>query len=262
MMTRAVVGKQRIIPVLLKDAELPPFLAARVYVDFRNADGPVYFERVDELVRALKGERRGPPPRDGGPLKPPPGSGFRPEGKIATGLRIGDGQAVLSGEDGEVRAPILGLDASLEQMLWEQQRALQRAATLRDAGAGSIDPVLGKLGARLADAFLPTEIANALDAELSRAVQNNSSLELGLEIVDEALTDLPWEAFSLPSKSALVLHPRLDRYRRIPEQGPSPSISIPGPLRILVAIGSPEAQNARGELLDMEKELEIILDAI
>jgi CHAT domain-containing protein len=32
-------------------------------------------------------------------------------------------------------------------------------------------------------------------------------------------------------------------------------------LRILVAIGSPEAQNARGELLDMEAELQRILDA-
>jgi hypothetical protein len=34
---------------LLKDAELPPFLAARVYLDFRTADGPVYLERVEEL---------------------------------------------------------------------------------------------------------------------------------------------------------------------------------------------------------------------
>ena len=44
-------------------------------------------------------------------------------------------------------------------------------------------------------------------------------------------------------------------------QGPAPAISIPGPLRILVAIGSPDAQNARGELLDMESELQRILDA-
>jgi tetratricopeptide (TPR) repeat protein len=262
MMTRAVAGQQRVIPVLLKDAELPPFLAARVYVDFRNADGPVYFQRVEELVRALKGERRGPPPRDGGPLKPPPGTGFRPEGKIAAGLRIGDGEAVLSGGGGEVRAPISGLGASLEQVLWEQQRALRRATALRDTEVGTIDPVLGKLGARLADAFLPTDIATALDAEVSRAVQNNASLELALELLDEAFADLPWEALHLSSGKALALHPRLDLYRRVLEQGPSPSISIPGPLRILVAIGSPESQNARGELLDMEKELQIILNAI
>jgi hypothetical protein len=40
MLTRAVAGKQRLIPVVLKDAEMPPMMAARVWVDFRNADGP------------------------------------------------------------------------------------------------------------------------------------------------------------------------------------------------------------------------------
>ncbi|WP_250287599.1 toll/interleukin-1 receptor domain-containing protein [Frankia sp. CiP1_Cm_nod2] len=40
MLTRAVAGRQRLIPVLLRDAELPPFLAARVYVDFRQAHPP------------------------------------------------------------------------------------------------------------------------------------------------------------------------------------------------------------------------------
>ncbi len=39
----------------------------------------------------------------------------------------------------------------------------------------------------------------------------------------------------------------------------SPALPISGPLRILVAIGSPEEQNARGELLDMEREF---LDAV
>jgi len=33
MMQRAVAGKQLLIPLLFKDAELPPFLATRVYVD-------------------------------------------------------------------------------------------------------------------------------------------------------------------------------------------------------------------------------------
>jgi hypothetical protein len=60
MMTRAVEGKQRLIPVLLKDAEMPPLLASRVWIDFRNADGPDYLARVRELVRALNGERLGP----------------------------------------------------------------------------------------------------------------------------------------------------------------------------------------------------------
>jgi TIR domain len=86
MWTRAVAGQQRLIPVLLKDAEMPPTLASRVWVDFRNTDGPAYQARVDELVRALKGERKGPPGR-GGTTQSPPETGFRAEGSIPLTLR-------------------------------------------------------------------------------------------------------------------------------------------------------------------------------
>jgi hypothetical protein len=60
MLTRAVAGQQRLIPVLFGESELPPFLASRVWVDFRHADGPEYDRRVTQLVAALRGER---PPR-------------------------------------------------------------------------------------------------------------------------------------------------------------------------------------------------------
>jgi TIR domain len=39
MMTRAVAGGFKVVPVLLVDAELPPLLASRIYVDLRQADG-------------------------------------------------------------------------------------------------------------------------------------------------------------------------------------------------------------------------------
>jgi len=62
MMTRAIAGKQRLIPVLLDDVKLPPLLASRVWIDFRGADGPEYDRKLAELVRALRGEKpRGPP---------------------------------------------------------------------------------------------------------------------------------------------------------------------------------------------------------
>src|SRR5437660_3592161 len=79
MLTWAVAGQQRLIPVLLGEGELPPFLASRVWVDFRHADGPEYDRRVSQLVTALRGERLPRPSRD--ELRaPPPESGFRPEG--------------------------------------------------------------------------------------------------------------------------------------------------------------------------------------
>jgi hypothetical protein len=72
LMGRAIERGQRLIPVLLKDAEMPPLLASRIWIDFRNADGPDdYLARVGELVRTLKGERVGPPPRTGKLNLPP-----------------------------------------------------------------------------------------------------------------------------------------------------------------------------------------------
>jgi hypothetical protein len=65
MVSRAVEGKQRLIPVLLGDVEVPPFAASRLWVDFRGADGPEYRRRVGQLVAALRGERPQRPPRDG-----------------------------------------------------------------------------------------------------------------------------------------------------------------------------------------------------
>lgn len=74
MLTRAVAGRQRLVPVLLGEAELPPFIASRVWVDFRGAAGPVYEQRFEELARALRGERAPRPPRDGRVVLPPDSS--------------------------------------------------------------------------------------------------------------------------------------------------------------------------------------------
>jgi TIR domain len=60
MVDRAVAGKQRLIPVLLGDVEVPPFAATRLWVDFRGMDGPEYERRVRQLVAALRGERHHP----------------------------------------------------------------------------------------------------------------------------------------------------------------------------------------------------------
>jgi TIR domain len=97
MMTRAVAGKQNLIPVLYKDAEMPPFMASRLWVDFRNAAGPDYHIRLHDLVRALKGERPRPPQRTG-ELQPPPGSVFKAVGTRALLLSIDQERTTLSGD--------------------------------------------------------------------------------------------------------------------------------------------------------------------
>jgi TIR domain len=63
MVDRAVANKQRLIPVLLGDVEVPPFAAIRLWIDFRGVDDSEYERRVQRLVAALRGERPQRPPR-------------------------------------------------------------------------------------------------------------------------------------------------------------------------------------------------------
>jgi tetratricopeptide (TPR) repeat protein len=260
MMTRAIEGKQRLIPVLLKDAEMPPLLASRVWVDFRNADGPDYLARVSGLVRALKGER-GPPPR-----KLPPGSGFAAVGTRAGRLSISRERTSFTVDGVDVVSdtpPHANLDVG--DIIWRLQRGRGHWGIPRDGVEGGsryagLESALQEAGTRLAEAFLPAAVASALGGAVAEAERLNSTLQLALDIADP-LADLPWETLRLPQTGVLALHPRIELYRQIDIGGLAPSLAIPGPLRILVAIGSPEAQNARGELLHMEAELQRILDA-
>jgi hypothetical protein len=153
----------------------------------------------------------------------------------------------------------------IDDLNWRLQRARGGFGTLRDAGHtgpryADLESALQEAGTRLADAFLPAVVTSALTKAVAEAERLNSPLELALDIVDP-LADLPWETLRLPQAGPLALHPRVELYRHIDIGGSAPALAIPGPPRILVAIGSPEAQNARGELLDMEAELQRILDA-
>jgi hypothetical protein len=104
MLTRAVAGAQRLIPVLLKDADLPPFLASRVYVDFRETHDPAtYTAKVGALVAALRGERPPRPVADGA-VRPPPGQVYRAEGPRTVTVRISGDTVTLTGADGTVTA--------------------------------------------------------------------------------------------------------------------------------------------------------------
>jgi hypothetical protein len=63
LLTRAVVHRLRLIPVLCTDADVPPLLATYSWVDLRGKTGEAYAESLARLVRALRGERPGPPAR-------------------------------------------------------------------------------------------------------------------------------------------------------------------------------------------------------
>lgn len=65
LLTRSVELGQRLIPVVIADAVLPPMLASRLWVDLRGKSGPAYQEALESIARAIRGERPGPPPRRG-----------------------------------------------------------------------------------------------------------------------------------------------------------------------------------------------------
>ena len=97
----------------------------------------------------------------------------------------------------------------------------------------------------------------------------NEVLELGLEVADPGLADLPWEALQVPEASGevaqaggspLVLHRNVALYRLVGGLGTTPAHQVRGPLRLLVAIASPETGDA--ELLDYEAELARIVAAV
>jgi hypothetical protein len=280
LLTRAVEKKLRLIPVLFVDAELPAFLATRAWIDLRTADGPEYERKIRELIAALKGEKLGPPPRQDGEILPKPGTAFRAEGALQGRLRIGSSAVAYIDKDGATVAqnPPKGLSDRTKFSLWNLDRArhghLPEDAQLhRDAGAaGTVAPpsalhaLLLEIGDALTREFLEGAAGEALRREVQEAEKLGFYLELGLEIED-ALADLPWETLRPPAADGiagqpLAIHPNVRLFRATTGLGSIPALPIPGPLRILVAIGSPEEQNARGELLDMERELSRILDAV
>ena len=277
MMTRAVEGGQRLIPVLLGDAEMPPLLASRVWIDFRTADGPEYEQRVRELADTLKGTAPARP-APGGALQPPPGTGFRGEGVVRCRLRIGRDAVVFADGKEETQHEPRGLTAGGEDRLWQLERARRRGPaeiehTTRDepnrAGAipASLHQHLLEVGAALTAGFLQGSAGDALRARLAEVERTNATLELSLEIPDPLLAALPWETLRLPTAEGadgepLALHRCVHLHRHVEVEGPTPALSIPRPLRILVAIGSPESQSEHGELLDYERELARILEAV
>jgi len=280
MMNRAVEGKQRLIPVLLADAEMPPLLASRIWIDFRNAFGPEYERNFAKLVRTLKWERPDRPERNGR-ISLPTDDPFRPEGPIYRTLQISKDKVSFLGGVKEASHQPRGLQFEDEQRIYELKIIREKSfseddysprseAALDGSKTQMDDATYGKLleaGSALTNSFLFGEAGSALQQAIKDASALNASLKLALEIIDDDLADLPWETLRIPEGDGqlgdpLALHSKIQFYRSVSGLGAAPAVQIPGPLRILVAIGSPEAQNRRGELLDMERETERILDAV
>ncbi len=161
MATRAVEKGFRLIPVLLADAEMPAFLASRVWIDFRDAYGPEYEKKIKELERVLKGRRRERPSRNIGiiPPIPPKGDGFQPEGPIHRTLRIGKERVkFVGGKPSHCPRVIRQED---ENRLYELEQLGHGDMVYREKGGDSasgtlqkVERIIGCAGASLTRAHL------------------------------------------------------------------------------------------------------------
>jgi tetratricopeptide (TPR) repeat protein len=263
---------RRLIPVLYADAELPVFLANRLWVDFRGAGttGPQYETRLGELVRALKGLPAADRPARDGTVELPGGAGgevVRPAGALRAELRLSAAEVSLTaGAD-----PVSQVPRGLRRSTLDAVRAVEwrRAHPDPAAAPGDDDAALAEVGRRLSEDFLTGPAGATLAARVAEATGLNDVLELGLEVAGPTLTDLPWEALQAPEASGeivgaggspLVLHRNVALYRLIGGLGAAPAHKVRGPLRLLVAIASPET--AEAELLDYEAELARIVAAV
>ena len=176
-------------------------------------------------------------------------------------LEIGETDVRLTGAGIDVSAKHGGLRPGLVNAVYDVRRARAGAGVSRAAArAEDVAPgafALDAAGRLLAESFLPAPVASALKAELARAELAHQAVRLGVAC-PEALAGLPWEALPDPRSSRpLALVSLVNVHRRAPASPPAP---VPGPLRILVAIASPDSGG--GAVLDYERELRNVLAAV
>ncbi|GAA4250248.1 CHAT domain-containing protein [Dactylosporangium darangshiense] len=178
-------------------------------------------------------------------------------------LTVSDATVRLTGADVDVSAPHGGVRPGLSNAL--QDVRLERirrggVAVVRDvepeAGGAPGLVSLRRAGELLAESFLPAPVAEALRRLLQRATRDFLALRIGVDA--PGLAALPWEALRDPvSAQPLALHPHVVVYRC--SRATAPAL-LAGPLRIVVAIASPDVGG--GPLLDYEHELRAVLAAV
>ncbi len=177
-------------------------------------------------------------------------------------LTVDATQVRLTGGDIDVRADHGDVSPGLANAVDETRRARANAGARREiaddirAQPGTV--ALDRAGRLLTRSFLPDPVAAALAGRLDRAEAAHQPLRLGIACAEARFERLPWEALADPrTEGPLALRPLVGIHRRVAAAG-TPA-AVPGPLRILVAIASPDDSSP---LLDYERELRNVLTAV
>ncbi|MFO0033374.1 MAG: CHAT domain-containing protein, partial [Cyanobacteriota bacterium] len=241
---------QPLIPVQVGDqAYIPPLLRplCRLSIDDHQA-----------IADALLHRRAGPPPlgqpaaRDGEHVRLR--LERRAKGDVAVEARVG-GTAGFEASHPEVPLAVREGRAAFLRGFGGSSR--QGGATERAA----VDAELLALGRALAAFCLPEGAAEAL-ARLVDGAGVGSEVRVEIEAEDPELLGLPFEALRLPDGRLLALQPAVVVRRRLPGLATPPQPPLAGPLKVLVAVGAPDEGRAAAAVLDHERELQNILDAV
>ncbi len=163
----------------------------------------------------------------------------------------------LTGPGIDVTADHGGVRAGLAEAVNEARRARARVGLPARGPAGTAEQSLARAGQLLGESFLPAPVVAELEKVLAAAERAHQPVRLGVA-VGSGLAGLPWEALSSPdSRGPLALHPLVNLYRKT-DAGPVRVLA--GPLRIVVAIASPDTGG--GPLLDYERELRNVLASV
>ncbi|MFN6338092.1 MAG: TIR domain-containing protein [Cyanobacteriota bacterium] len=241
---------QPLIPVQVgDDAYVPPLLRplCRLSIDDHRA-----------IADALLNRRAGPPPLG------QPGAGR--EERVCLRLERGAGGSVA------LRATFAGL-GSFEAVHGELPLAVRkgRLAFLKGFGSGArdrsvagsavIEAELLALGQALGAFCLP-EGAEEVLARLLDGAEVGTTVLVEIEAEDPELLGLPFEAMRLPDGRLLAIQPAVLMRRRLPAPATPPPPPLAGPLKVLVAVGAPDEGARAATVLDHEREMQNILDAV
>lgn len=243
-------GKVLIPVVIGDDVDIPPLLRP-----FARRG----IEEIDAIVDALLNR------------KPRPSVHRNPAlGRVET-VRVGlDGDAsgairvdVRIGTETYGHTTREGLSEELLSAMGEYLNGFRYAGALRSPAAAraAMEESLLQLGRELRDLCLPGDCGAAL-ATLVDGSPIGTTIEICFETADAELLALPFEALRLGDDRLLTIQDRVVILRRPAGMDVSEQPAMAGPLKILVAVGAPDEGETSSAVLDQERELQSILDAV
>lgn len=179
-------------------------------------------------------------------------------------LTIDAERVTLSGHGPSISEPHHGVGHGLRERLHDVRRARANAGGLQrrlegDAAPNPVGLAMTQVSASLSEAFLVGAVGERIAAVLKEATAENLPVRIGIK-AEGALASLPWEALEAErGRGPLALHNLVTLVRQ-PKNGGEGFGGLPGPLRVLVVIASPE--NGSGAVLDYERELSEIVRAV